>query len=305
MKINYRRIRIGRRTLKSAIAVVCAMVLVTFWGSTSSRLVFAMLGAMDAMQPSFKKSLQAVVTQISGITIGAIIGLLLYITPLHPLLCVGIGIVIIISLYNALQIPFSPVLPCLIIVSICTGTDAKPWIYVLGRLWDTFIGLGIGILINMLIFPYDNSLKIKNAIQHLEIEVIGFFEVLFDGQNICPDIRNLSADIDSMASELGIYSDQWIPLKGKRNQEDLEAFRVCEWKSRQLLAHLEVLSRMEIPGALSDENRKFLKTNNAHILDDRIMNPNKEQDIITNYHVSCVLQLRKELMEILDGLSMK
>ena len=48
------RIHIGLRTLKTAAAVILAMVVVDAYGTTPSKLIFAMLGAMAAVQPSFK-----------------------------------------------------------------------------------------------------------------------------------------------------------------------------------------------------------------------------------------------------------
>ena len=54
-----RRIRVGLRTVKTAVAIIIAMVLVEPYGATSSRLILAMLGAMAAVQPTFKESLEA------------------------------------------------------------------------------------------------------------------------------------------------------------------------------------------------------------------------------------------------------
>ena len=35
--------------------------------------------------------------------------------------------------------------------------------YALGRIWDTAIGLTIGMAVNMLIFPYDNGRQIRET----------------------------------------------------------------------------------------------------------------------------------------------
>ena len=65
LKINYKRIHIGRRTLKSAIAVILALSAVSLLGTTSasSRMVFALLGAMCAMENTFKQSIEACMSQ--------------------------------------------------------------------------------------------------------------------------------------------------------------------------------------------------------------------------------------------------
>lgn len=278
------------------------MVIVSFYGATTSKMIFAMLGAMGAMETSFQKSLESCLTQIVGMVFGAVAGVVLISLPINRLVCVGIGIVFIITLYNVFQIRFSPSLPCLIIVTLCTTPDIQPFTYALGRLWDTAIGLGVGMLINVLVFPYDNSLKIQSTLEYLEEEVITFLENMFDGDMECPDTMKMTKSIDEMGSQLGIYSKQWMPFKEKRIHERLEVFQKCQLKSRQLLAQMEVLSQMENPGRLDDENKQWLKNCGADIKDRRVMVEVKEQDVITNYHVKQILALRQELIETLGQL---
>ena len=45
---KHSRFRIGLRTMKTAAAVVIAMIVVDAYGATTSKLIFAMLGAMAA-----------------------------------------------------------------------------------------------------------------------------------------------------------------------------------------------------------------------------------------------------------------
>ena len=224
MRLKYKKIHIGRRTIKTALAVIVSMMIVSAYGATTSKMIFAMLGAMGAMETSFQKSLEACLTQIIGMIFGVIAGVILLSLPIHWLVCVGIGIVFIITLYNVFQIRFSPSLPCLIIVTLCTTPDIQPFTYAIGRLWDTAIGLGVGMLINVLIFPYDNSLKIRSTLEYLEKEVIVFLEEMFDGDLDYPNTVKMTKIIDDMGSQLGIYSNQWMPFQGKTSQ--LRASRV-------------------------------------------------------------------------------
>ena len=50
------KIHIGLRTVKTAVAIIVAMVVVDLYGATSDKLIFAMLGAMAVMQPTIKES---------------------------------------------------------------------------------------------------------------------------------------------------------------------------------------------------------------------------------------------------------
>ena len=159
MHRKHLRFHIGLRTAKTAAAAVVAMCIAQGCGATESKLVFAMLGAMDAVQPTRKASVRACLIQIVGIGFGAAVGLLLLQLPLHPIAAAGLGILLTIALYNASGLHLSPVLPCLILVTLCTAQDIQPVAYALGRVWDSTIGLSVGLVINILVFPYDRGNK--------------------------------------------------------------------------------------------------------------------------------------------------
>ena len=290
---------IGLRTLKTAAAIVISMFIVDAYGASSSRLIFAMLGAMAAVQPTFKESVESCITQIAGVFLGALAGVLLLALPVHPLAAAGMGVILVILVYNALHIRFSPSLPSFIVVLLCTTPGVQPLSYGLGRIWDTAIGLGVGMAINTLIFPYDNSRRIRSTIESLHKELILFLEDMFDGDNILPDAGDTSHTIDDMHKQLKIFENQKLMFHLRRQKKDLERFRQCEGKARELLAHMEVLSRMGVPGRLSEENRQRLISCGACVRDRRQLSSVMEKDIVTNYHVSRVLTLRLELLEAL------
>lgn len=305
MKFINKHIHIGRRTLKTAAAVIIAMMLVSIYGATTSKMIFAMLGAMGVMEPTFKKSVEACLTQFVGMFFGAVMGVLFLKLSWPWQISVGVGIVLVITLYNVFRINFSPTLPCLIIVTLCITPDIQPFAYAGGRLWDTAIGLLVGLIINVLVLPYDNSMKIRKNIEYLEREVIAFLEEMFDGDKEFPDTKKAIRTIDTMAEQLDIFSEQWIPLKKKQNEKRLEILQDCEGKSRQLLARMEVLSRMKIPGKLNEENKERLKACGAKVNKKLVADPMQEIDIIANYHVTQILNLRQELIAELEQFPMK
>lgn len=303
MKLNYKRIHIGRRTFKTAIAVIISLILVSMVGTSAAKMVFAMLGAMCAMENTFKQSVEACLTQIVGMILGAFVAVGLSYLPIPSLLMVGIGIVFIIVVYNVMGVHYSPNLPCLIIVTSCMNADVYAFEYAFGRLWDTAIGLAVGMVINVLILPYDNSLKIRQAIEYLEHEVIVFLEDMFDGDKDIPDTKKMRKTIDGMAEQLGIYSQQWLPFNMGKDKEKLEVFLKCQNQSRELLAQMEVLHHMKAPGRLDPDIRKRLEENGADIRDHRMILRYEEEDIITNYHVAQILDLREELMETIKKIA--
>ena len=146
---------VGMRTFKTALSVYIAMALVDAYGVTPSKLIFAMLGAMAAVQPTHEASWKSCLTQIVGVLFGALVGIVLLLLPIPRLWMAGIGIILVITLYNGLHIRFSPEIPCLIVVILCTTEGIEPFSYAAGRIWDTAIGLLVGIVINMTVFPYN------------------------------------------------------------------------------------------------------------------------------------------------------
>ncbi len=300
MRSKPSKLHIGLRTLKTAAAVILSMVIVNLWGTTSSKLIFAMLGAMAAVQPTFKESVEASLTQIIGVLFGAAAGVVLMALPLNSLAATGIGIVVVISLYNAFHIRFSPGLPCLIVVMLCTGGEPYPIQYALGRIWDTAIGLGVGMLINTLVFPYDNSRQIRSSMASLDREVVAFLEELFDGDSILPDTHLAEQKIREISSQLAVFSNQKLFLHLRRQKEEILRFQACQGKARELVAHMEMLCRLPALGLLTPENRENLIRSGANIRQSQTTVMETEMDIITNYHVSQLLRLRQELMDVLN-----
>ena len=295
------RIPIGLRTAKTAVAVVLSMLVVDFFGTSSSKLIFAMLGALAAVQPTFTESLESCLTQIVGVFLGAVAGGLLIITGLPPIIAAGIGIIFVISLYNGFRIRYSAGLACIIVVSICLDAEIKPFTYAFTRIWDTAIGLAIGMAINAFVFPYDNSRRIRSLIVSLDQDVLRFLEEVFDGDEVLPDPDSLSRKLRDTEEQLAIFSNQKLLLHLRRQKEDLERYRICETKARELTARLEILSLAGKPGRLNDENRSRLKHAGAQIRDNRPLKNPQERDIVTNYHVRQILQLRQEILDILEN----
>lgn len=300
MRKGLPKIHIGLRTIKTTVAIVIAMVIVDYLGASASKLIFAMLGAMAAVQPTFKDSLDSCLAQIVGVLFGALASIVLLMLPVPPLVATAIGMILVITLYNVLHIRYSPSLPCFIVVMMCTTPDIHPLGYALQRIWDTAIGLSVGMIINTLVFPYDNSRQIRATVESLDKELIAFLEDMFDGDDILPEAAIMSQKVDAMYRQMRVFSNQKLLLHLKRQREKIETFRQCELKARVLLARMEVLSQMGTPGCLNDENRQALSDCGANILDERHLCEPTERDIVMNYHIRQVLLLRRELLDALE-----
>ena len=202
---------------------------------------------------------------------------------------------------NTFRIRFSPSLPCLIVLTLCITPDIQPLSYAWGRIWDTAIGLTVGMAVNTLIFPYDNSRRIRSLIRSLDQDVLRFLEEVFDGDEVLPDPESLRRKLRDMEDQLAIFSNQKLLLHLRRQKADLERYHLCGEKARELTARLQILSLAGKPGRLNDENRQKLKHAGADIRDQRPLKNPQERDIVTNYHVRQILQLRQEILDILEN----
>ena len=288
---------VGLRTIKTAAAIIIALAIVNQYGASSAKLIFAMLGAMSAVQPTFRASAEACLTQIVGVSFGAVMGLLLRELPISYLTAIGIGVIIIITVYNSLHVTLSPSLPSFILVMVCTTAELSPVAYALGRIWDTAIGLGVGIIIDVLVFPYDNSQKIRGALESLDKDVLRFLEEIFDGDDVLPDSEILSHQLSAMEKQLTIFTNQKHFFHLRRQRRELERFRTCDRKARDLVCHLEALCLLDHPGRLTEENRQRLSSAGAAVCDNRPLDSVMEADVVTNYHVGQILTLRQALLQ--------
>jgi len=300
MRNRLTRIHIGLRTVKTTAAIIISMGLVHFYGTTDSKYIFAMLGAMAAMEHTFQESLEACLTQFVGVFFGAVLGLLLLLLPVHSVVQCAIGILLTITLYNTLRIRFSPSLPCMLIVIMCTSAGIQPIPYAVSRFWDTAIGLAVGMVINTLVFPYDNSRRIRATVETLDKEVIDFLEEIFDGDDILPNPEAMVRQIDELEQQLQIFSRQKFLLHARLQSEKLQNFKLCRTNARELVAHMEVLCHLDHPGILNPENRMQLIEAGANIRDERMLELLQEADIVANYHVSQILSLRQQLLNALQ-----
>lgn len=300
-----KKVKIGPRTLKTALAVTLSIIAVYFYGSNTSNLIFATIGALSAMEHTFKNSLISCISQIVGVIMGAIIGVLLLSMHLPPLFASGVGIIGVITFYNYFRLKFSPTLACIVVVTICNLSDVTPFIYASERIWDTAIGLAIGMLINLFVFPYDNSKQIRNTIYRLDKELILYLEDMFNGDESIPNVNKMIHSMDEINHGLKIFSDQKLFYHRKKQKRDLTALLNCEQKVRELVVHLEVLSQLPFPGVLNAANKELLQKNGAQIKDQRVITKPTELDVVTNYHVNQVLNLRSELLNTLKEENVK
>lgn len=291
---------VGMRTFKTALAVTLSIIAAEQLGTSGSRLIYAAIGAMAAMENTFVSSVKGCAAQLFGVVIGTLLAMLLRLLPFPAEVCVCIGVVLIISLLSLFHLHQSPVLACLILVTICTDDSISAFGFALSRIWDTTIGLVIGFAVNMLILPYDNSRKIQRLVEKLDSEFIGFLEEMYDGDAIFPDAERLCRRGDELEMQLAIFADQRL-FNRKRQRTLLRQLQECQDIARELLVEVRCLRSMEAAGRLTEANRRRLRLLGANLPKLPGRGEFSAKETVLNFHISRALDLRDDLMTRLSG----
>ena len=230
---------------------------------------------------------------------GGLLALTVIALRIPPVIGVGVGIIGILTGYQYFRLKLVPVLPCLVLVNICLNPAVEGASYAAGRLWDTAIGLAIGMAVNLLIFPYDNSRKIRRTMEGLDRDLILFLEDMFDGDEHLPEALALARKVDALEGQLLLFAQQRLLLHRRRQKQELQRLRSCEDIARELVVEMEALRNMERRGHLNRENRQELRALGAQVMEEAPDKGEQVEDVVVNYHVARALSLRRELRQSL------
>ena len=294
------RIPVGLRTLKTAVAVSVSILLVEQYGTSADELLFGVMGAFSAMEPTFKGSMRGCTAQFIGVLMGVLLSLSMRALDIPGVVAAGVGIILVMACYQILRLRSSPVLPCLILVTICTNPMLGAVTYGLERLWNTALGMGAGMVINMIIFPYDNGKKLHQVMVSLDEDLIRFLEDMFDGDDQLPDPEGMERKLDALEAGLTVFSDQRLLIHPRRHRRLIARYQSCEGTVRALLREVEVLHGLKHVDRLNRENREALLALGAKVPPAATDNRFSVEDLVVNYHVSRALVLRKQLKEELS-----
>lgn len=299
-KVRNMHFPVGLRTLKTAVAVALSILMVERYGTSADELLFGVMGAFSAMEPTFKASVRSSIAQITSVVIGVLLSLTMRALDVPEVVAVSIGIILIMAMYQLMHRKSSPVLPCLILVTICTQPQLSAVTYGAERIWNTALGLGVGMLINMLVFPYDTSKKSQQIMISLDEDLIHFLQDRFGGDDHLPETEEMERKVESLQRQLAIFADQRL-LRRRRQKRMLARLQRCEETARALLLEVETLRSIEHIARLNQENRAALRALGAQIVEEIPGNRFSVEDLVVNYHVSRALELRQQLKDTLSG----
>ncbi|SHK06312.1 Aromatic acid exporter family member 1 [Clostridium cavendishii DSM 21758] len=156
--------KVGMRNIKTALAVLTCILLLKLIGF--SYPFYACIAAVICMQDTVKNSYTAGKNRMIGTIIGGMFGMLLaYLEEylnigfLNPLI-VFLGIISLIYIGTALKRHSSISISCIVFLAIMVNLrDTTPFVYSINRMFETFVGIIVAIIINKLIVPQDEPEK--------------------------------------------------------------------------------------------------------------------------------------------------
>lgn len=163
MKYDFKPPRIGSRIIKSAAGVMLCYLVYLLRGK-SGLPFYSMLAVLWCVQPYTNKTLLMAVQRTIGTLVGAVFGLTTILLELYVLTAYDNIIGYAINALMLIPVLYTTVLlnkknasyfSCVVFLSITVNhmTDSNPFIFVLNRVIDTFLGIAIGIAVNSVKLP--------------------------------------------------------------------------------------------------------------------------------------------------------
>lgn len=163
MKSGSRLPPVGSRIIKSAVGVLLCWCVYLLRGRTGIPF-YSMLAALWCIQPYINKTMSMALQRTIGTFIGAAFGLITIVLEIYafniydqPLGFLVVALMIIPVIYTTVLIkrPNASYFSCVVFLSITVihMTDENPFMFVLNRVIDTFIGIAVGMLVNSARLP--------------------------------------------------------------------------------------------------------------------------------------------------------
>ena len=228
MNTRHKKPLVGMRTLKTGMAVILTLIIAEFGMIINP--IYAAIGTVLAMQTTVRGSFLMGRNRLLGTLIGGVLAYLFALVYSGNSLIIGVAVIISICVCNFLKLSDSISITLTVLLSILIGLDTNdPLTYSLIRIWDTSIGVVIGIVINYFVAQpnYQKNIKVKFEDFYTELNriVIGneCHVSLGDLEQLKKQLKELDSCYHHFTSDLPFGGAQ---QKGEEN-EVAELIEAC------------------------------------------------------------------------------
>lgn len=283
--------KIGMRNLKTAIAVFICIIITRVLNIADSPF-YACIAAVICMQSSVFQTFKAGKNRMIGTFIGAFLGFLFALINPGNALLTAVGIIVVIYICDLMKYNKSVSIACIVFIAIMVNLkDQTPFYYSIYRLIETLIGIIIALLVNYFICPpkyLDNLYKVKEDI----VETLDklFYDKLFENKNI--DLSNFNKQISLLESLLKSYKEEIIPKKNDVHK--ISNLQNVLKLSKKAYSHLFMLNSLNENCILNEENIT-MACDLLNITKDRCLYDVSDLNVVYNYHISNLFDIKKKL----------
>lgn len=206
--------KVGMRTLKTALAVAVSIVLSTVFNMDGS--FFAGVAAVVTMQSSVTASVKIAINRVIGTFIGAAAGVLCSLIFPDNIFTIAVGIIILIQISNMININESISISALVFLAIMLSKSGDGALtYSINRILDTLIGIVAALTINYFIFPPRTIKVIKGMVNNLidELREINFNEIPACDESC---LKQLEDKITALNKEISLYQNNETLFKNSK-----------------------------------------------------------------------------------------
>lgn len=240
--------KIGMRIVKSALAVFLCFVVYLLRGQQGVPF-YSAIAAVLCMQPAVSNSFKVAWNRTVGTVIGAGAGMLVllferaFIPRNLPLLQYGlVSLVIIPLIYVTLlaKKPTASYITCVVFMSITVshGADVNPQLFVWNRMLDTLIGIAVAVLVNLLVKPPWQGVRVQKSRDALHKLLRQAVDDAMEGANA--DSAVARKELKQLRSGIELYRQETKYLRRQEAEIDRLSERLPLYE--ELLHELEDLA---------------------------------------------------------------
>ena len=300
MKKRLIHLPFGLRVLKTALSVTLAIVLTRLFTEDTDAIFFAAFGALLGIERSLTAALRQGLTQVISVICGTVLGYIsaLFFPVMTPAVLVGVGVLLLIVLCIRMKIAYAITLSCLVFLSATLSPSEDLLNDSILRVIFTAAGIGMALLINAVIRPYNNRKRIRELLFHLRESLLRQTEQIVVLERF-PELAEDLVTVRRLDQELLLYHEQRL-FHRKNDEEALLCG--CHQLAQRMMQELEAICGMDCLGDIAQENLEHLERCGLQIPLERLL-PRKctrRDTIVMNYHLEKLLAAYRYMGELLD-----
>lgn len=286
--------RIGMRNIKTALSVfICIVILKLF---RFQYPFYACIASVICIQNSISGSFTMGKNRMIGTTIGATIGFLFSLIQIDNAFLCFIGIICVIHCCNITKVRESATIACIVFLAIMTNLkDVTPFMYNIYRIFETFIGIIVAVILNYLFNPPNYFSKVNNISEDIHREIFSVCSLLIEGKNI--NTNEMHKKIYKLKDYTNLYNKE-IKYSRKEEKDSYKLNNLINLYEKTYL-HLTIISSLANEKVSS---KNFNELNKVFEIKENYykMNCNEyvnDENAVFNYHLTEVIRIIRKLKE--------